>query len=99
MNNDITIDVKATLALPDNSITDAETCRQIGLATTKRDFLSREDSNLLGRKIARGYEYAALYPHIIPAFDSIVAKNITAEGQKMLKELMKIREDFKSGKL
>ncbi len=99
MNNEITIDVQATLALPDNSITDAETCRQIGLATTKQGLLSKEDSSALGRKIARGYEFAALYPHVMPAFDPIVSKNVTEEGQKALEELLKMREDFKNGKL
>ena len=65
MNNDITIDPVEILKLPDNSITDYETIRQIGLATTKWNFLTDDISKQLTKKIKSGYERAALYPHIM----------------------------------
>jgi len=65
MNNDITINPAEILKLPDNSIDDYETIRQIGLATTKWNFLTDDISRQLTKKIKSGYEIAALYPHII----------------------------------
>ena len=69
MNNEITINIEEILKLPDGSVTDAETIRQIGLATTKYNFLTKEQSSALGKKIQPGLEFGALYPHIVEPLD------------------------------
>lgn len=58
MNNTITINIEELRLLPDGSIIDAETIRQIGLYSIKFN-----DSSL-GCKIKPGFEFAALYPHV-----------------------------------
>jgi hypothetical protein len=59
MNNDITIDINELKNVPDNSITDAETIRQIALYSIKTG------DNTLNSKIKSEYEVCGLYPHII----------------------------------
>lgn len=59
MNNNITINPKEILLLPDNSITDGETIRQIALYSIKT-----LDSSL-NKKIKKGFEFAGLYPHVM----------------------------------
>ena len=63
--NEIVIDVDKLLQLDDNSITDVALIRQIGLATTRYEYLSREDSISLGRKIKSEFSFAALYPEVM----------------------------------
>lgn len=65
MNNDITIDPKEILLLPDNSITDGETIHQIALYSIKT-----LDSSL-NKKIKSGFEFAGLYPHVMKFTDII----------------------------
>lgn len=64
ITNEITINIEEILLLDDNSITDYETIRQIGLAQTKWNFLDRNTSIALGKKIKKELMYAALYPHV-----------------------------------
>jgi len=86
MDNEITIDVNEILALPDGSIDDAKIIRQIGLATTKWEYVTKEVAHQLCRKIKKGFEVAALYPHVMKSFD------IKPElKEKLLKELDKDR--------
>jgi len=59
MDNKITIDVTELLQAEDNSVTDAETIRQIALLGDNRLF----------SKIKRGYEVAGLYPHIVTSYN------------------------------
>ena len=66
MDNKITLNVEETLKLADNSITDVETIRQIGLITTRNGLnISSDNKNQLLRKIKKGYELYGLYPHVI----------------------------------
>lgn len=70
MNNDITVNVEELLELPDHSITDCETIRQIGLIGC--DFTGKynnDTKNRLNRKVNPLYTYAGLYPHIMTNFD------------------------------
>jgi len=59
MNNEITINPEEILLLPDNSITDSETIRQIALYSIKYNDIS------LNGKIKKEYEYCGLYPHVM----------------------------------
>lgn len=59
MDNKITIDVAKIAELPDNSITDAETIRQIAL------YCIKNPTSTISTKIKSGYEVAGLYPHVI----------------------------------
>lgn len=62
-NNEITIDPDEILKLPDFSITDTETIRQIALWSIKNN------SNILNNKIKSEMEFAGLYPHVMKSFD------------------------------
>lgn len=62
MNNDINIDPDYIRFCPDNSITDAETIRQISLYSMKSNDIS------LIPKIKKGFEIAGLYPEIMINF-------------------------------
>lgn len=64
MNNDITINPEEILALPDGSITDGETIRQIALYGIKHN-----DSSL-DCKIKREFQLNGLYPHIMMSLDT-----------------------------
>jgi hypothetical protein len=63
MNNDITINPEEILKMPDNSIVDRETIRQIALYGIKTN-----DSSL-DCKIKREFQFAGLYPHVMMPFD------------------------------
>lgn len=63
MDNEITINVDDIRKLPDRSITDAETIRQIALYSMKTGDCS------LNNKIRKEFEYCGLYPHIMKTFD------------------------------
>lgn len=58
MNNEITIDIEAIRQMPNESITDVETIRQIGLYCVQNRDVS------LANKIDGRYEFAALYPNV-----------------------------------
>lgn len=73
--NEIVIDVDKVLKLEDNSITDSVLIRQIGLATTRYNYISREDSRALSRKIRHEYQYAALYPEVMADLSHIKPDN------------------------
>lgn len=59
MANEITIDIEKILVLPDNSITDTETIRQIALWSIKMN------DNSLNDKISKEFHFAGLYPHVM----------------------------------
>lgn len=59
MNNEITIDIEEIRQLPDDSVTDPETIRQIAL------YCIRNNDRLLSRKINSLFAYAGLYPEVI----------------------------------
>lgn len=59
MDNKITINAEDVLKMADGSIMDAELIRQIGLLADKR----------LYQKIHKGFEYAALYPHVMHVYN------------------------------
>jgi hypothetical protein len=63
MNNDITINPEEILKMPDNSIVDRETIRQIALYGIKTN-----DSSL-DCKIKREFQFAGLYPHVMMPFN------------------------------
>lgn len=86
MNNDITIDIDAILLLDDNSITDYETIRQIGLATTKWGLLSTEKSRQLSKKIKKEFTFAALYPHVHQPLN-IKPEGMSDDNWKILTDL------------
>ena len=69
MTNEITVNIEELLTLPDNSIDDGESIRQIGLITCSNNNLTKEIRNKLVDKIKRGYEVYGLYPHVINSCD------------------------------
>lgn len=73
--NEITINIQDLLELPDNSITDAETIRQIGLLSYRKHNFSRCVLDSLYRKVRKGFEYSCLYPEIMTNFDIKPEKN------------------------
>lgn len=69
MNNDITINVQELLNVPDKSITDYETIRQIGLLSCTINDVSEEDAHTLYRKVNPLCVYCGLYPSVMKTFD------------------------------
>lgn len=69
MNNDITINIEELLKAGDNSITDGETIRQIGLLSCTVNNVSDVDIERLGEKVKREYQFMGLYPNVMKAFD------------------------------
>jgi hypothetical protein len=67
--NEIVIDIDKVLELEDDSITDFVLIRQIGLATTRYEYVSKETAHMLGRKIKSMFHHAALYPEVMRSFD------------------------------
>ena len=63
MNNEITIDIEEIRKLPDGSVTDGETIRQIAL------YCMRNNDKELSWKIDRRFAYAGLYPEIMTSFE------------------------------
>ncbi|MDD5649057.1 MAG: hypothetical protein PHF86_01380 [Candidatus Nanoarchaeia archaeon] len=63
MTNDITINPIEIAKLPDGSIKDAETIRQIALYSIKYH------DNSLNKKIYPLFEYVGLYPQVINKFE------------------------------
>ena len=61
MTNEITLNIEETLNLPNNSIDDVETIRQIGLITCSNIDLTKEIRNKLVDKIKCGYEVYGLW--------------------------------------
>jgi hypothetical protein len=61
-SNEITIDPEKIRMLPDNSITDSETIRQIALWSIKMN------DNSLNDKIRSEFYFAGLYPHVMTTF-------------------------------
>lgn len=63
MTNDITINPIEIAKLPDGSIKDSETIRQIAL------YSIRYNDNSLNKKIDPLFEYVGLYPQVINKFE------------------------------
>jgi hypothetical protein len=63
MDNEIIINADEIRNLPDNSITDPETIRQIALYGIKYN------DNSLDHKIKKGFEFCGLYPHVMKTFN------------------------------
>jgi len=59
MTDEITIDPEKIMMLPDNSVTDSETIRQIALWSIKMK------DNSLNDKIRKEFHFAGLYPHVM----------------------------------
>jgi len=57
--NEIVIDINKMLELPDKSVTSPVLIRQIGLATTRYKYLTRDDSRALAKKISPGLQFGA----------------------------------------
>ena len=64
MNNKITIDIEEIRKLPNNSISDPETIRQIALL----------DNPELFDKIDDSFTYAGLYPEVMKSFNILPDK-------------------------
>ena len=75
MTNEITINIDELLKVEDNSITDCETIRQIGLLSCTRNNVSEDDRKILYKKIKRQFEYCGLYPNVMKSFDILPNKN------------------------
>ena len=70
MDNKITLNIEEILKCDNNSITDIDIIRQIGLITTQfNPNISYETKLKLGRKIKKEYEVFGLYPHAMKSFD------------------------------
>lgn len=70
MDNKITLNIEETLKLDDNSITDNETIRQIGLITTNFGIkISNDERKQLARKVKKEYQFVGLYPHLMKKFN------------------------------
>lgn len=63
LTNEITINSDEIINLPDNSIIDCETIRQIALYGIKNN------DNSLNNKIKKGYEFCGLYPHVMEIYN------------------------------
>ena len=74
MKNDITINIDELLLVEDNSITDCETIRQIGLLSCTRNNVSEEDKNKLAEKVKREFQFCGLYPSVMKSFDIDINK-------------------------
>lgn len=97
MNNDITINVEELLLVPDYSITDAETIRQIGLYSLLQNGSARlvENAKILTKKIKPSCMFAALYPHAQQSHD-ISPDTFKPESRSILEELHKKRKSYKT---
>lgn len=62
LTNEITIDIEKIRVLPDNSVTDIETIRQIALWSIKMN------DNSLNDKIRKEFYFSGLYPHVMTPF-------------------------------
>lgn len=69
MSNEITINIEELLKVEDNSITDFDTIRQIGLLSCTKNDVSKEDRTTLYGKIKKEFRYSALYPYVMKTFD------------------------------
>ena len=63
--NEITIDIEKIRVLPDNSVTDIETIRQIALWSIKMN------DNSLNDKIRKEFHFAGLYPHVMKIHNEV----------------------------
>jgi len=101
MDNKITIKFEDYKDVPDGSITDRETIRQIALFSTASNALEEESSILL-RKINPSMSSAGLYPHVqvaynkefLSAIPDIVAENLENRRYKEIQD--KLDEAAKS---
>jgi hypothetical protein len=75
MKNEITINIEELLKVEDNSITDYETIRQIGLLSCTVNNISKEIKQILYKKVKNEFQYMGLYPNIMKTFDIIPDKN------------------------
>lgn len=87
MSNEITINPIEIFKLEDNSITDAETIRQIALWSIKFN------DNSLNCKVKKELEFAGLYPHILK-YDVEVAHRITKDGKSNLITASKLVQHY-----
>lgn len=69
MTNEIIVNIEELLSLPDNSVDDCETIRQIALLSLDNTKSTNEIKNKLIDKIKMGYEYCGLYPHVLNSYD------------------------------
>jgi len=63
------------LTVDDNSITDYETIRQIGLLSYVQNSITNDTKSLLYKKVKREYQYCGLYPTTMKTFD-IISDNL-----------------------
>ena len=86
---EITINLEKIALMPDDSVTDAETIRQIALHAIQTN------DNELVCKIKKGFEVAGLYPHIIKSYNEKI-KNVEkyqhASTDDMIKFLDMVKE-------
>jgi len=68
MNNEITIDIEEIRKLPNGTVTDAETIRQIAL------YCMRNNDRDLSCKIDSRFAYAGLYPEVINSYNILPDK-------------------------
>lgn len=69
MSNEITINIEELLKVDDNSITDYETIRQIGLLSCTRNNVSTDDIRALNKKVKNEFQVYGLYPNVMKSFD------------------------------
>lgn len=69
ISNEITIDMKELLNVEDDSITDYEIIRQIGLLSYTKNDISENDRKSLIRKVKKEFQYCGLYPTVINKLD------------------------------
>lgn len=86
---DITIDLEKIAKMPDNSITDAETIRQLAVHS-----IQTNDTELLC-KIKKEFEYLGLYPHVMKPINMDYTKYTPDDlvmRASLLKDVIKLRE-------
>ncbi len=86
MGNEITIDIEKIRKLPNNSVTNAETIRQISLYS-----LQNPNDKEIIFKIDSRFTVSGLYPHIMSyqEYSPEKANEITKLSQKYLKHINK----------
>lgn len=69
MTNEITLNIEELLNVPDNSITDYETIRQIGLLSYTKHNIPKEVQYRLNKKVKEEFSFVGLYPNVLTVFD------------------------------
>jgi hypothetical protein len=89
MRNDITIDIEGIRKMPDGSVRDAETIRQIALYCIKNP-----NDKEISHKIYEPLSFVGLYPHIMTAYD-IKPENAKVDHFDKIEKILNFSDEDK----